>query len=120
LTRCHPDADIPPENAGGGSTRLGLVARTRCRRVKPRRDRGAVCDAATGAAAGTFWQGLIAFPFAIKIKIEIMVTEAKLPGAVEAIARTARTGQIGDGNIFIAELENAIRIRTEEVGEHAI
>jgi nitrogen regulatory protein P-II 1 len=58
--------------------------------------------------------------FVPKIKIEIVVTEAELPGAVDAIARAARTGQIGDGKIFVAELENAIRIRTGEAGEHAI
>ena len=58
--------------------------------------------------------------FVPKIKIEVVVTDADLPGVIEAIARAAKTGQVGDGKIFVTELENVIRIRTGEAGEHAI
>jgi nitrogen regulatory protein P-II 1 len=58
--------------------------------------------------------------FVPKIKIEVVVTDAELPKAIETIARTARTGQVGDGKIFVTELQNVIRIRTGEAGEQAI
>jgi nitrogen regulatory protein PII len=58
--------------------------------------------------------------FVPKIKLEIVVTDADLPKVIEAISRAARTGQIGDGKIFVAELENAVRIRTGETGNGAI
>jgi nitrogen regulatory protein P-II 1 len=58
--------------------------------------------------------------FVPKIKLEVVVTDADLPGAVDAIARAAKTGQVGDGKIFITNLENVIRIRTGEAGDHAI
>jgi nitrogen regulatory protein P-II 1 len=58
--------------------------------------------------------------FVPKMKLEVVVTDAELPGAVDAITRAAKTGQAGDGKIFVTSLENAIRIRTGEVGDHAI
>jgi nitrogen regulatory protein P-II 1 len=58
--------------------------------------------------------------FVPKIKIEVVVTDAELPGAIEAITQAAKTGQVGDGKIFVSDLENAIRIRTGEEGNHAI
>ena len=58
--------------------------------------------------------------FIPKVKIEIVVTDAEFPRAVDAIARAARTGQVGDGKIFVTALENAIRIRTGEAGDHAL
>ena len=58
--------------------------------------------------------------FVPKIKIEVVVADSELSCAIEAIARTAKTGQVGDGKIFVSDLENAIRIRTGEEGDHAI
>ena len=58
--------------------------------------------------------------FLPKIKIEIAVTDADLARVVETITRTAKTGQVGDGKIFVGELENVVRIRTGEAGDQAI
>jgi nitrogen regulatory protein P-II 1 len=58
--------------------------------------------------------------FIPKIKIEIVVLDADLSAVIETIARVAKTGQVGDGKIFISELVNAVRIRTGETGEQAI
>jgi nitrogen regulatory protein P-II 1 len=58
--------------------------------------------------------------FVPKIKIEIAVVEDQLSKVVDTIMRTAQTGQIGDGKIFISNLKDAIRIRTREEGQHAI
>jgi nitrogen regulatory protein P-II 2 len=58
--------------------------------------------------------------FLPKIKLEIAVTTEMLELVVEAITRSATTGKIGDGKIFISELEQVIRIRTGETGAQAI
>ena len=58
--------------------------------------------------------------FVPKIKVEVVVTDDKLQTVLDAIIRSAQTGQVGDGKIFISDLENAIRIRTGESGESAI
>jgi nitrogen regulatory protein P-II 1 len=58
--------------------------------------------------------------FLPKIKIELVVTDAKAAEAVAAIVKTAKTGKIGDGKIFVSAVEEAIRIRTEEKGESAV
>jgi nitrogen regulatory protein PII len=55
-----------------------------------------------------------------KIKVEVVLSDAAVPAAVEAILRAAKTGEIGDGKIFVSNLESAIRIRTGEKGEAAI
>jgi nitrogen regulatory protein P-II 1 len=55
-----------------------------------------------------------------KIKIEMVVTSAMADKVVDAIMKTARTGKIGDGKIFIMPLDDIIRIRTGESGESAI
>jgi nitrogen regulatory protein P-II 2 len=49
--------------------------------------------------------------FLPKIKIEVVVPEGTVDKAVEAIVRTARTGQIGDGKIFVSPIEHAVRVR---------
>src|SRR5258705_13326542 len=51
-----------------------------------------------------------------KVKIEVVVADQALSGAVEAITRAAKTGEIGDGKIFVFSLESALRIRTGEKG----
>tara|TARA_E500000178_G_C16514825_1_gene527423 strand:- start:203 stop:541 length:339 start_codon:yes stop_codon:yes gene_type:complete len=58
--------------------------------------------------------------FLPKVKIEIVLTDEAVEGAVEAIMNAARTGKIGDGKIFVTELGEAIRIRTGETGSDAI
>lgn len=58
--------------------------------------------------------------FLPKVKIEVVVTESLLKDAVDTIMRVARTGQIGDGKIFITDLAEVIRIRTGETGESAM
>ncbi|HRI46816.1 MAG: P-II family nitrogen regulator [Ignavibacteriaceae bacterium] len=58
--------------------------------------------------------------FVPKIKIEIVIEKEKLEKVVDAIIKTAKTGQIGDGKIFISDVEDVIRIRTEESGREAL
>jgi nitrogen regulatory protein P-II 1 len=58
--------------------------------------------------------------FLPKVKLEVIVTDGAVDQAVEAILRAARTGRIGDGKIFIAPVEEVIRIRTGETGESAV
>ncbi|MGL4464339.1 MAG: P-II family nitrogen regulator [Planctomycetia bacterium] len=55
-----------------------------------------------------------------KIKLEIVSTEDKVTPIVEAIVNSARTGEIGDGKIFITDLGECIRIRTGEAGDVAV
>jgi nitrogen regulatory protein PII len=58
--------------------------------------------------------------FVPKIKLEIACAAAQVERMVEIIAQTARTGKIGDGKIFVLELEQAVRVRTDERGEDAL
>ena len=58
--------------------------------------------------------------FLPKVKIEIAVTDDLVGKAVEAITKSAKTGKIGDGKVFILPLEEIIRIRTDERGEAAV
>jgi len=58
--------------------------------------------------------------FVPKIKLDIAVADNRVNEALEAIMRAARTGSIGDGKIFVSELESIIRIRTGESGEGAV
>ena len=58
--------------------------------------------------------------FLPKVKIEIAVTDDLVGKAVEAITKSATTGKIGDGKIFVMPLEEVIRIRTDERGESAV
>jgi nitrogen regulatory protein P-II 1 len=58
--------------------------------------------------------------FLPKVKIEVVVTEAMLEPAIEAIVKAARTGKIGDGKIFVTSVERVLRIRTGETDEAAI
>jgi nitrogen regulatory protein PII len=58
--------------------------------------------------------------FLPKIKIEVVLPDSAVAGAVEAIIKAAKTGKIGDGKVFVSPVENAYRIRTEEKGEQAV
>ncbi|WP_073341810.1 P-II family nitrogen regulator [Caldanaerobius fijiensis] len=55
-----------------------------------------------------------------KVKLEIVVKDAKVDDVVQIISRISRTGSVGDGKIFIYPVEQAIRIRTGETGDDAI
>ncbi|BAT72411.1 nitrogen regulatory protein P-II 1 [Thermosulfidibacter takaii ABI70S6] len=58
--------------------------------------------------------------FLPKVKIEVVVPDSMVEQVVEAIRNGAYTGKIGDGKIFVIDVENAIRIRTGETGEEAL
>ena len=58
--------------------------------------------------------------FVPKIKVEIVVPDEKLRPVLDTIMRTAQTGQVGDGKIFVTDLAESIRIRTGESGENAL
>jgi len=58
--------------------------------------------------------------FLPKIKVEVVVLDDDVPRTVHAIATGARTGEMGDGKIFVLPVENAVRVRTGEAGEKAI
>ena len=58
--------------------------------------------------------------FLPKVKIEAVVDDQGVDQAVEAIIKAARTGKIGDGKIFVTEVEQVIRIRTGETGAEAV
>ncbi|HEY6131968.1 MAG TPA: P-II family nitrogen regulator [Halioglobus sp.] len=58
--------------------------------------------------------------FQPKVKIQIGVSDHQVDAAIEAVCNAASTGKIGDGKIFVAPLEQSIRIRTGETGEEAL
>lgn len=55
-----------------------------------------------------------------KVKLEVVTSDEGVQAAVEAILRAAKTGEIGDGKIFVYPLDSAVRIRTGEKGDQAI
>jgi nitrogen regulatory protein P-II 1 len=58
--------------------------------------------------------------FLPKVKLEVVVADRQKDAAVAAIIRVAKTGKIGDGKVFVSNIEDAIRIRTEEKGDSAV
>ncbi len=58
--------------------------------------------------------------FLPKLKLEVVLSDSRTPGAVDAIVKAAKTGKIGDGKVFVSAIENAVRIRTEETGDLAV
>jgi len=58
--------------------------------------------------------------FLPKVKLELLIPDDQLQMALDTIVTSARTGQIGDGKIFVTDLEEVIRIRTGEIGVEAI
>ncbi|NIM06212.1 MAG: P-II family nitrogen regulator [Armatimonadetes bacterium] len=58
--------------------------------------------------------------FLPKVKVEVAVTDDKLDDTVKTILEAAKTGEIGDGKIFVYDLESVVRIRTGRTGEEAI
>jgi nitrogen regulatory protein P-II 1 len=58
--------------------------------------------------------------FLPKVKIEVVVANNQVESAIDAIVRSARTGKIGDGKIFVTSVEHVVRIRTGETNEAAV
>jgi nitrogen regulatory protein P-II 1 len=58
--------------------------------------------------------------FLPKVRIEIVLADERVEHAIQTIVTTARTGKIGDGKVFVSNVEAAVRIRTEEKGELAV
>jgi nitrogen regulatory protein P-II 1 len=58
--------------------------------------------------------------FLPKVKVDVVVPDAQLDNAIDAIVKAARTGKIGDGKIFVSNVDQVIRIRTGETDEAAI
>ena len=58
--------------------------------------------------------------FLPKIRVEMVVSDDRVVGVIDAIVKAARTGKIGDGKIFVTPVEQAIRIRTSETGDTAL
>jgi nitrogen regulatory protein P-II 1 len=77
-----------------------------------------------GAQRGIVHQGrsgeAVAYDMLPKVKIEVVISDLAVDRVVEAVSHAARTGNIGDGKIFIIPVEEAIRVRTGERGEVAV
>lgn len=58
--------------------------------------------------------------FLPKLKVEAVVADSGVAGAIEAISKAAQTGKIGDGKIFVSDVSEAVRIRTGETGDGAL
>lgn len=58
--------------------------------------------------------------FLPKIKIELVLMDNQVEDAVASILKSAKTGKIGDGKVFVSPIEQAVRIRTEETGDQAV
>ena len=58
--------------------------------------------------------------FVPKVKIEVFVADNLVPRVIETITRSAKTGSVGDGKIFVSDLSSVVRIRTGETGESAL
>ena len=58
--------------------------------------------------------------FTPKLKIEVALSDDRVDDAISAITKAARTGKIGDGKIFVIDLEQALRVRTGETGDNAL
>jgi nitrogen regulatory protein PII len=61
-----------------------------------------------------------AVDFLPKLKIEVVLRDDLVESTVEAIVKSAKTGKIGDGKVFVSQIQDAIRIRTEEKGDRAV
>lgn len=58
--------------------------------------------------------------FVVKVKIEVVVEDGAVPDVIAAATKAARTGQVGDGKIFVVPVEEVVRIRTGETGDAAV
>jgi nitrogen regulatory protein P-II 1 len=78
-----------------------------------------ICVPHRGSELAVNWVGSLG-DFIPKVKVEVVIADQKVDSAISAIVMTAKTGKIGDGKIFISEVQEAFRIRTNETGENAI
>ncbi len=74
----------------------------------------------TGGRTEVYRGSAYVVDFVPKVKIEIVIKDGLVADVVEAITATARTGKIGDGKIFVMNVEDTLRIRTGEHGEDAV
>jgi nitrogen regulatory protein P-II 1 len=58
--------------------------------------------------------------FVVKVKMEVVVEDSRVPDVIAAATKAARTGQVGDGKIFVIPVEEVVRIRTGETGDAAV
>ncbi len=58
--------------------------------------------------------------FVVKVKVEVVVEDSVVPDVIKAATTAARTGQVGDGKIFVVPVEEVVRIRTGETGDAAV
>lgn len=58
--------------------------------------------------------------FVPKVKLELVIADDQVDGVIEAVSAAARTGKIGDGKIFVVDVHNAVRVRTDERDEDAL
>ena len=73
-----------------------------------------------GVASGLRGVGRIVVDMLPKVKIELVIVDESTQAAIDAIIGAARTGDIGDGKIFVSPVSNAIRVRTGEQGDQAV
>jgi nitrogen regulatory protein P-II 1 len=74
----------------------------------------------TGGKTEVYRGSAYVVDFVPKTRVEVVVKDSLVPEVVEAITSASRTGKIGDGKIFVTNVEEAIRIRTGERGEDAV
>jgi nitrogen regulatory protein P-II 1 len=74
----------------------------------------------TGGKTEVYRGSAYVVDFVPKVKLDIVVKDSMVGDVVEAIAKTAKTGKIGDGKIFVTTIDEVVRIRTGERGEDAI
>jgi nitrogen regulatory protein P-II 1 len=74
----------------------------------------------TGGKTEVYRGSTYVVDFVPKVRIEVVVKDAMAGDAVQAIVATAKTGKIGDGKVFVSNIEEVIRIRTDEKGEDAV
>src|SRR5580693_2328325 len=74
----------------------------------------------TGGRKEVFRGTAYTVDFVTKVRIEIVVPDDVVSGVLDVVERTVRTGKLGDGKIFVFDVQEAVRIRTGERGEHAI
>jgi len=74
----------------------------------------------TGGRKEVFRGTAYVVDFVTKVRIEIVIPDDVVSGVLDVVERTVRTGKLGDGKIFVFDVQEAVRIRTGERGEHAI
>ena len=74
----------------------------------------------TGGKTEVYRGSAYVVDFVPKVRVDIVVKDSMVGDVVEAIAKTAKTGKIGDGKIFVTPIEEAVRIRTGERNEDAV